>query len=589
MNLSQMSLSQKKLFILFSFILETTCLGNYNFLDITEYGYEQYQDIIINNTLIKPATNNHLDCDIRYQIIKRVLDKYQRPFTMLDIGASQGYYSFRTAHDYDAVCVMIEGNNPAYPMIGSQLFDLCKANNQLNNVILFNKAVTPQDLQHLSECEHFDVVLALNIIHWFDTRWKEVADAIINMGSDIIIETPPQEAIAEAKNNIIRKEIEDYLYAKKAKILGKVPRHTSNTMSTLYLVESNKQYLQRKTWLTSLLESNTHNIISTPQEKKLIKKVDWPSDTYQTSEWLPGINLLTFKMYQGDYPIKDIIKKSIEALKEIPHNDWSINNMILQGDNLAFIDLDDPTHDPGGPGGGRNYSQEVLDTHLTIIDIDEPIQVEHYFWYTLTQIPVRVRECEGIKFIKQFFGEGDLVFDIGAHTGEQTKIYLNNKAHIVCIEPQLEYYNILYEKFHNNKDVTIIQKGLTNKSINTTQKTAPILLTTLDELINTYGHPQFCKIRRVDGFEYEVLQGLSQPIPYISFRFDIHSVDETQRCIHYLASLGYKSFNFTARDIPLWAVKQWVPSKNIISKIYEFASKDYFGSSLSGDIYAQYE
>lgn len=141
------------------------------FLDITNHGYEQYQDIVINNVVVKPASGDRRDCSLRYEIIKKVLDKYERSLTMLDIGASQGYYSFKTAYDYDSVCVMIEGNNPHYPLIGSQLLDLCKANRKLDNVILLNKMIVPEDLTKLSQCEHFDVVLAMNVIHWFGDQW----------------------------------------------------------------------------------------------------------------------------------------------------------------------------------------------------------------------------------------------------------------------------------------------------------------------------------------------------------------------------------------------------------------------------------
>jgi hypothetical protein len=81
-----------------------------NFYDITRYGYEQYQDIVINNVVVKKASGNH-ETEIRYKIIQEVLNKYRRRFEMLDIGASQGYYSFRAAHDYDCVCVMIEGKS----------------------------------------------------------------------------------------------------------------------------------------------------------------------------------------------------------------------------------------------------------------------------------------------------------------------------------------------------------------------------------------------------------------------------------------------------------------------------------------------
>jgi len=88
-----------------------------SFLDITKHGHEQYQDIIINDVVVKKANRNH-DTESRYKIIREVLNQYRRPFCMLDIGASQGYFSFRAAHDYDCVCVMIEGNNAEYPKVG---------------------------------------------------------------------------------------------------------------------------------------------------------------------------------------------------------------------------------------------------------------------------------------------------------------------------------------------------------------------------------------------------------------------------------------------------------------------------------------
>ena len=45
-----------------------------SFVDITKYGYEQYQDIIINNTVVKNASDNHRDNETRYNIIKKILN-----------------------------------------------------------------------------------------------------------------------------------------------------------------------------------------------------------------------------------------------------------------------------------------------------------------------------------------------------------------------------------------------------------------------------------------------------------------------------------------------------------------------------------
>jgi len=284
--------------------------NSYSFHDITKHGHEQYQDIIINNAVIKKASGDHRDNQLRYHIIQKILDRYQRPFGMLDIGASQGYYSLRTAHDYNCVCVMIEGNNPAYPKVGSQLLQICKANHLLNNIILLNKQVIPRDLKRLSECECFDIVLALNIIHWFGPLWKDVADAILKMGDNIIVETPPQEEIVGKKENALRKSIEEYLLFNNATILGKAPRHTSDKMATIYLIEAEKKTLARKQWLSPVESFDHFTISSNYKTKTSTKKLQ--HSALQVQDWHPGINLMTFLMYSGAYPERNQIKTAVK-------------------------------------------------------------------------------------------------------------------------------------------------------------------------------------------------------------------------------------------------------------------------------------
>jgi 2-polyprenyl-3-methyl-5-hydroxy-6-metoxy-1,4-benzoquinol methylase len=134
----------------------------YNFLDITQIGQEQYQDIFINGQVIKKGSR---ECTKRYQAIKQALSKYNRPITVLDIGASQGYFSFNIARDFDATCVMIEVNYRDSDNITDQLLDLCKLNTDLDNIIFLEKRITADDLTMLGKCEHFDVVLCLNVVH----------------------------------------------------------------------------------------------------------------------------------------------------------------------------------------------------------------------------------------------------------------------------------------------------------------------------------------------------------------------------------------------------------------------------------------
>jgi hypothetical protein len=339
---------------------------------------EQYQDIVINNRVVKKASGRH-NSECRYRLIQQVLDQYQRPFAMLDIGAAQGYYSFRAAHDYDTVCVMIEGDNPHYPYAGRQLLELCKANDQIDHIILLNKPVTIEDLQRLSECESFGVVLAMNIIHWFGPRWKEITDAILSLGDNIIIETPPQEDIVSQKENALRRSIEEYILSKNPQILGRVPRHTSDTWTTLYWIKQEKKEISRKTWILHKESARSYKIQSDFTSRTITKVIPY-TDNIKTYKWVPGINLLTFKMYNGAYPLKGTIKTALKKLSGIPHNDWTINNMILRGKEVVLIDKEDPTH---GSHGGRKYSEAVLKAHLQMIDLTEPSEIEHYFWNSL--------------------------------------------------------------------------------------------------------------------------------------------------------------------------------------------------------------
>lgn len=67
------------------------------------------------------------------------------------------------------------------------------------------------------------------------------------------------------------------------------------------------------------------------------------------------------------------------------------------------------------------------------------------------------------KFMQNFIKPGDLVFDVGANVGKKTEIYLACGARVICIEPQPECVKELRQKFENNNNVRIEQKGLSYK------------------------------------------------------------------------------------------------------------------------------
>jgi hypothetical protein len=308
-----------------------------NFLSIARK--EVYQDILVDGVTIKEGVK---DCEIRYPNIKKVLDHYKRPFTVLDIGASEGYFSLRIATEYDCTCVMIEGDNSLL------LPQICGLNKKLSNLVVLEKFITPQDLKELGECEHFDLVLAFNVIHQIKDPnnkekevWKETIDSLLTLGDHILIETPPPGCHTAANKELLPL-IEAYLSQNKhGKVIGQVPRYgrpglptSDQKYSNVYLFEMNKNVLNKPTWGSPNIRFYAIN--SNFEEKTLYKP-----RMNKTINWKKGINLWTFKYMNGVYPTKEIIYQEIQRLAAFSHGDFLPWNMIIQGNNLELIDWED--------------------------------------------------------------------------------------------------------------------------------------------------------------------------------------------------------------------------------------------------------
>jgi FkbM family methyltransferase len=143
-------------------------------------------------------------------------------------------------------------------------------------------------------------------------------------------------------------------------------------------------------------------------------------------------------------------------------------------------------------------------------------------------------------FYNKYIGKNKLIFDIGANIGDKTNLFLKLGCKVIAVEPQSDLANRLRIKYTNNKNVAVERCGIGKEDgeaeinistkypgfssfiktwqqgtkYHTFEKTEKVKITTLDKLISKYGIPYFCKID-VEGFEYEVLSGLSKKIPLI--------------------------------------------------------------------------
>ena len=215
-----------------------------------------------------------------------------------------------------------------------------------------------------------------------------------------------------------------------------------------------------------------------------------------------------------------------------------------------------------------------------------------------------------IDFYSQFINKNDLCFDVGAHRGHRTNIFLKLGAKVVAIEPQTDCFK--YLRFKYGKKINLENCGLGAKSgiqemfINNSSSLSTfseewksealhgrfsetkwvakklIEIKTLDFMIKKYGVPKFCKID-VEAYEYEVLKGLNQDIEFISFEFILpENYEIVKNCISRILKLNSKAeFNYSVGDNLNLELLNWVGVSNVD---YLFEEK-IFKSSSWGDIY----
>lgn len=216
-------------------------------------------------------------------------------------------------------------------------------------------------------------------------------------------------------------------------------------------------------------------------------------------------------------------------------------------------------------------------------------------------------------FYQQFIDKGDLCFDVGANMGSRTDTFCTLGARVIAIEPTQNCCQVLRKKFELNPNVNVLQialgaqigKGtlhLANyhevSTLSTLfieqyshqekhhilwDKTIQVPLSTLDQLIQDYGLPKFCKID-VEGYETEVLKGLSQPIPFISFEYNNRLKNKALECLQILSKFPNLSYNFSPYESMHLSLNLWENQVDFQKYLQDLPS-----NLLTGDIYVRWD
>jgi len=175
----------------------------------------------------------------------------------------------------------------------------------------------------------------------------------------------------------------------------------------------------------------------------------------------------------------------------------------------------------------------------------------------------------------------NLIFDIGFNVGEFTQTCFNKykECSVIAVEANPNLCNAVSQHFFTNYNFSLLNNLVSNKegeeidfyishnatgvstastefmensrftkgskhlSENSINWAAPIKVqsTTVDAMIERYGIPDLIKID-VEGYEYNVLSGLTQKANHICFEWHEEEKDNLYKILNHLQSLGYEQF-----------------------------------------------
>ena len=289
---------------------------------------ELYQDVWRSGLQAKGVRK----CSERYRIIHDWLLQYCRPFSVLDIGACFGYFGARINEDFPRSVVAAVEADPGYLAVLGQVAEA------YDGLFVVPRKMSLYDLDDWACSEHFDVVLALSVVHHFKGGLLENIRQLRTLGRHLIIEVPV--AGEKACNQPVIEREHDAVMAyldKHGEKLGEVESHTPGKagstetfMRPIYHVPGTWQKIRRSYLLSPKFRVRNITVDATFDHVRLTNHIE-----AEQRDLITGFNL--FNLMALGWPDARLI--SIKEKEAEGHGDVRPWNMIVpRGRSVTLID-----------------------------------------------------------------------------------------------------------------------------------------------------------------------------------------------------------------------------------------------------------
>lgn len=261
------------------------------------------------------------DEDALFASLKETLNKFTRPFTILDYNSETPDLVFQIAREYPLATCILAGKNKD---VLAEFLSHCKNQKDLTNVVLLGKPLTANDLKNLAQTEFFDITISHR-----NANVKSFLQIAKNLSELVITEDKNKET--GAYTTLFTKGTET----------PKVKLHWFSE--------------QKPTFAINLSESGYTMTID-----------DGANNVSHKMTRAPGVSLVTFLALEGSYPEMRLLEKKISKIRWKYYKHLAPWDIYVSGQQVEILPIS------LAPNIRENPKQFILDI------LHNPLEIKSY-------------------------------------------------------------------------------------------------------------------------------------------------------------------------------------------------------------------